>query len=159
MEGGVVTTLARNTPIAVNGWNCVFSCNPGLLNGNRIGKRIFIRYITLRISVFQNVNILSTFDYEPIRITICGDKRANPDRNPANPASPYVRPYVSPTGVISAFRSPVDVTSGDFEWNNVPNTEDWNVLDDMLINFTPQKFVYHFKKTYRIMSILEFGDS
>lgn len=68
-------TLGLGTPMHVNGWNCIAGIVPGTGNGNRIGKKIFIRYFHLKYSVYYTGG---TAFYEPIRIVCVGDKKASP---------------------------------------------------------------------------------
>lgn len=40
-------------PTTVNGWNCLTNCILGTGQNQRIGKRIFIRYFQMTISIFN----------------------------------------------------------------------------------------------------------
>lgn len=77
-----------------------------------------------------------------------GDKRANPTESPANNVFPFVR----------STRSPVSLDGLNMNWDNLPNTEDWNVIDDKLFAFSASKFVHQYNKTVKIMKPFEFGD-
>lgn len=147
LEGGLQLIVHYNTPCAVNGWNPIAACVLGTGNGNRVGKRIFIRYFKFKISL---ISLTNTYNYEPIRICIVADKKANPTASPANLNAPYF-PFGN--------RTPVDVTNNAMEWNNIINTEDWVVYSDKLYSLTAVDPVINISKTVKIFKHFEYADS
>lgn len=146
-EGGLQLVTYNYNPCCINGWNPVANCQLGPGNGSRIGKRIFIRYFKFKISLF---NSTTNYIYEPIRVVIVADKKANPNQSPANPVSPY-----HPTGN----RTPISYTGTSMEWNNIINTEDWVVYHDALYVPTADKPVCTIDKTIKIFKTFEYADT
>lgn len=89
-------TLGLGLPMHINGWNCIAGVVGGTGNGNRIGKKIFIRYFHIKYTVFITASLNY---YEPIRIVCVGDKKASPQGSPANTTSPFIQNYA---------RTPID---------------------------------------------------
>lgn len=96
------------------------------------------------------ITLTSAYNYEPIRVCIVADKKANPNTSPANATAPYM-----PTGG----RTPVDVTGSAMEWNNIINTEDWVVYHDKLYSLTPIDPILNIEKTIKIFKKFEYADS
>lgn len=76
MEAGATAVgLSFNQAMHINGWNCIQGCVYGTGNGNRIGKKIFIRYFHIKYTIYHTSGANLG---EPIRVCIVGDKKANP---------------------------------------------------------------------------------
>lgn len=114
--------LSFANPAHINGWNCIQGCVYGTGQGNRIGKKIFIRYFHIKYTVFAHS--LGTF--EPVRLVCVGDRKANPQQSPAKNTSPYIH---------DANRTPIDYYNNYMEWNNNVNTEDWIIYSDDIVSF------------------------